>query len=89
MTDEDLVLACPHCDTAGQIYERIGADQLFVGDPDHKYACAECSQSFEEPNERPRKDHSGGSTPGKNAGVSDELLERVRRQTDLDTPETG
>lgn len=62
---EDKVLACPECDTAGDIYRRTHRGNAYVGNPDEEFSCGRCSASFSEPVERPTKPPSGGGRRSK------------------------
>lgn len=77
---EDLVQFCPHCGSY-RIREREGADNIYIGNQDEPWACDECKKSFTEPDERPRKPKysEGGRAPS----VDEDLIERVRKKTDL------
>lgn len=80
MTD-DLVMACPNCDTTGQVHERAGRGNAYLGNPDDPYACYECHISFAEPHYRPPKKRSGNGQQIGRVNVSAELLDRVRAST--------
>lgn len=62
---DDMVLACPECDTAGDIYQRTHNGNAYVGDPDEEYSCGQCSASFGEPEERDRKPRAAGGSRSK------------------------
>lgn len=54
-SDEDgVVIACPECDKAGDVYRRHRSN-THIGDPEDPFACGKCSATFEEPVERPPK----------------------------------
>ena len=57
---EGMVVACPDCDTAGDVYRRTKTGNPYVGDPNDKYSCGKCSSTFDEPNVRQEKPRSGG-----------------------------
>lgn len=44
--DEDTVISCPECDSAGSVYERTDMKRSQGTEP---YACHECSAEFSEP----------------------------------------
>lgn len=43
---ENVAIACPECDEAGNIINRRGMN-THAGNPDHPFACGECSSTFE------------------------------------------
>lgn len=69
MTDDDpltsdidgAVMACPHCDRAGQLYERAEgrrdrqALNTKLGSRYDPFVCYDCGETFKEPVERPSK----------------------------------
>lgn len=65
--DEGFVYACPSCDGAGVLYERSGRQNTHVGDPDDRYVCTKCSETCQEPVERP-----DGRLSGNGGGPSDD-----------------
>lgn len=61
---ETRVIACPECDSAGNVYERTGGGEAWAGDPDMPYHCQRCGATFEEYVERDRKPQVSGSEAG-------------------------
>jgi DNA-directed RNA polymerase subunit RPC12/RpoP len=59
---EGMVVACPECDAAGDVYRRTQTGNPYVGDPEAEYSCGKCSATFEEPNIRAKKARSGGGS---------------------------
>lgn len=51
--DPERALACPSCDSAGQVYERESGSNAYVGDPDDRYSCGACRATFNHPIDRP------------------------------------
>lgn len=58
--DDDRVYACPECDHAGTLYERVGRGNASVGDTDATFLCEECGHTFNECVERERHPPNGG-----------------------------
>lgn len=65
--DDDMVYACPECDTA-PVYRRVRKNVEF--DADKEFACHACSTGFDEDDivERPTK--TGGRLPGAGIDIS-------------------
>lgn len=81
--------ACPHCDTAGRMYKRVG-ENTHADDPDAPYYCWACGRSFDEPVVRPlhpspATDPSGsGAGAGRMPDTDPELLDRVREKMGIE-----
>lgn len=59
--DPDRVLACRHCDHAGDIYQRTGNGNAHVGDPEAEFRCQKCGATFDEPVDRPAREWKPGA----------------------------
>lgn len=65
---EGMVWACPHCDNAGNIYERTGDYTKH----EHRFYCQSCGESFDERIEREAK-QTGGGRVGPNSEIGRKL----------------
>lgn len=50
--DEGRVYACPECDTAGKMRERVGSNRQ----GSERFKCDECDHRFDDPTERKASD---------------------------------
>lgn len=88
---EHTVTACPHCDSAGRMYKRVGPN-TYADDPDAPYYCWECGNGFDEPVVRPphsspMTDPSGAGAGGRMPDTDPELLDSVRRKLGIEVEE--
>lgn len=51
--NEDMTVACPHCDSGGGVYARTGENTH--ADPEREYYCENCHTGVDEPVEREKK----------------------------------
>ena len=76
------VTACPFCDRTSKYHRRKRSHmgpKPWAGDPDKRFHCANCGNSFDEPVEREERTRETPPPPEPReaASVSEDLLDRV------------
>ncbi|MUV59952.1 hypothetical protein [Halobacterium sp. CBA1126] len=69
-SDEDLIEACPECDTAAVRARHPEKPSSRRNGSDARYRCSHCQARFDEPNFRPRKGNTG---PGAGSALTAKL----------------